>query len=178
MRTLSKREKIILVVCLSVSAVFAVLQWVVKPLQESGSSVEDRLRVTQSKLDRALAMAANEEVVKQRYQQLKSIIGIASSEGAEMSSMVSTVEAAARQANVHIANMQPQRVIVKEGVLFFPVEIQVDGQWDKIAQFLYIVQQKPNFYFVDQVNLEKYSDTTGSLRGRIVVSRLRLKKKG
>jgi len=32
----------------------------------------------------------------------------------------------------------------------------------------------PNFYFLDELNLEKYSDTTSSLRGRIVISRMYL----
>ncbi len=163
MKRLSKRETIILIICVALLVFFGFWNWVIKPILEGGTTLEDRLRVTQSKLAKAQAVAADAKT-----------IGKAATEGVEMSEIISTLETAARQSGIHIANMQPQRSNVKDGVRFFSVELQVDGQWPALAQFLYLIQQKPNFYFVDEVTLEKFSDVLGSLRGRMVVSRLRL----
>ncbi len=174
MKKLSKRETIILIICLALAAVFAVWQLVIKPMQEGGANIDDRLRLNKARLVKAQKMAAMQSQVERRYWHLVELIGLAGSEGVEMSAIVAKIESAAREANIHIANMQPQRAVSQKGRVFFPVELQVDGQWANIVQFLYSLQQQPNFYFINECNLEKYSETANSLRGRMVLSRMRL----
>ena len=100
------------------------------------------------------------------------LIGVVDSEDAQMPTIVSKIEAAARESNIHIANIQPQKSVTQKEARFLAVELEIDGQWLDIVQFLYLLQQQPNLYFINELNLEKYSDTTNSLRGRIVISRM------
>ena len=117
-------------------------------------------------------MVAQKALVEARYQNLVDLIGVVDSEEAQMPTIVSKIEAAARESNIHIANIQPQKSITQKEARFLAVELEIDGQWLDIVQFLYLLQQQPNFYFINELNLEKYSDTTNSLRGRIVISRM------
>ena len=94
------------------------------------------------------------------------------SEDAQVPSIISKIEAAARQSNIHIANIQPQRTVTQKEARFLAVELEIDGQWLDIVQFLYLLQEQPNFYFINDLNLEKYSDSTDSLRGRVIISRM------
>lgn len=174
MKKLSTRETSILIVTLGLVLIFIIYQFVVKPMQGSAVNIDDQMRVNHAHLIKARKMVARKKEVEARYQHWVGIIGGAVSEGSQMTAMVSKIESAAREANIHVENIQPQKPVSQKTILFFPVELTIDGQWLDIVKFLYTLQQVPNYYFIDELNVEKYSDTVSSLRGRIVVSCMRL----
>ncbi|MBI4310048.1 MAG: type 4a pilus biogenesis protein PilO [Candidatus Omnitrophica bacterium] len=174
MKKLSKRETAILIIALGLGFVYAIGQIVVKPLRQGGENIDNQLRLNQARLMKARQMAGRKNDIEQRYQHLIQLIGATGSESSEMSGMVARIEAAAAQADVHIVNMQPQKVVNGQGKSFFPVELQVDGQWANIVKFIHLAQSQPNYYFINELSLEKYSDNQSLLRGRIVLSRMRL----
>jgi Tfp pilus assembly protein PilO len=130
--------------------------------------------VDHARLIKARQMVAQKALVGSRYQNLADLIGGQDSEDAQMPAIISKIETAARETNIHIANIQPQKSFTQKEASFLAVELEIDGQWLDIVQFFNLLQKQPNFYFIDELNLEKYSDTTSSLRGRIVVSRMYL----
>ncbi|MBF0503693.1 MAG: type 4a pilus biogenesis protein PilO [Candidatus Omnitrophica bacterium] len=174
MKKLSTRETVILFITLGLVLAFIIFQWVIKPMQGSAIDIDDQFRLNHAHLVKARKMVAIKQEVEARYQNLVDVIGTAASEASQMTAMVSKIESTARDANVHIANIQPQKAVTQKEVTFFPVELQIDGQWLDIVRFLYMLQQKPNLYFIDELNVEKYSDAVNTLRGRIVVSSIRL----
>ena len=174
MRKLNKREVVILVISLGLVITYMIRQMIIQSVEQGGEDIDNRLRLDQTRLMKAQKMLARSVDIRQRYQRLIELIGTAGSEGSEMSAMVAKIEAAAGEANIHIVNMQPQRVVSQKWKCFFPVELQVEGEWGNIVQFLHLVQSQPNYYFINELSLEKYSDTQGLLRGRIVLSNLHL----
>ena len=174
MKTLNRRELVILYVCAAVIGVYGIFMLAVRPLIERGEAIGGQIEAAERRLAKNVQTAQQAADVDAEYQRLVSILGTEGSEGAEGSSMVSKLEAAARQADVQIANMQPQRTVSKEILKAFPVEIVIDGKWPNIVKFLYLVQSDPNLFNVDRLSLEKYSDTTASLRGNFVLSRTRV----
>jgi len=174
MKKLSRRETIILMVTLGMAVVFIVFQSVIKPMSESAVDIDDQIRLTQDHLIKARMMTTVKPQMEARYRHWLEVVGTKASEGSQMTVMVSKIESAARQTGVHISNILPQKAVSEKEVQFFPVELQIDGAWLDIVRLLYLLQQQPNFYFIDELNLEKYSDTANSLRGRVVLSCLRL----
>jgi len=172
MKKLNSRETLILFFTLGLIAIFIVFQFMIKPMHEGAVDINDQLRLDRAKLVKARQMMAQKPMVEARYQHLVDMIGVADSEEAQMPAIISKIEAASRESNIHIANIQPQKSVTQKEVMFLAVELEIDGQWLDIVHFLYLLQQQPNFYFINEVNLEKYSDTTSSLRGRIVISRM------
>ena len=172
MKKLNSRETIILIITLGLVVFFIAYQFVIKPMSEGAVDINDRLRVDEDKLIKARQMVAQKSIVEARYHKLVDLIGVVDSEDAQMPTIVSKIETAARESNIHIANIQPQKSSIQKEARFLAVELEIDGQWLDIVQFLYLLQQQPNFYFINELNLEKYSDTANSLRGRIVISRM------
>ena len=172
MKKLNRRETIILIITVALAVLFIVYQGVVRPMQEGAVDINDRLRVDADRLTKARQMIAQKEQVEATYNQLVNLVGAADSDDAEMPSIVSKIEGAARQSNIHIANIQPQKSETRKEAKFLAVELEIDGQWPDVVAFLNLLQQQPNFYFINELNLEKYSDSTNSLRGRIVISRM------
>jgi Tfp pilus assembly protein PilO len=174
MKKLSSRETSILIITLVLIVFFMVYQFVIKPMNEGATDIDDRLRLDYKQLMKASQLVAQESLVEARYKNLVNLIGKEDSDEAQMPTIISKIEAAAHESNIHIANIQPQRSTVQNEVRFLGVELEIEGQWLDIVQFMSLLQQQPNFYFVNELNLEKYSDTTNSLRGRVVISRMYL----
>jgi len=172
MKKLNSRETMILIITLGLVVFFLAFQFVVKPMHEKAAGINDQLRVVRAKLLKARQMVAQKSLVEARYQHLVDLIGVVDSEDAQMPTIVTKIESAARESNIHIANIQPQKSAVLKEARFLTVELEIDGQWLDIVNFLNLIQQQPNFYFINELNLEKYSGTVSSLRGRIVVSRM------
>jgi len=174
MKKLKPREKVILFVTLGLMGVFIVYNFALKPMHEGSADINDQLRVKSARLIKTRQMLEQKALVESRYQDLAILIGGVDSDDAQMPTIISKIDAAARESNIHIANIQPQKTSTQKEASFLAVELEIDGQWLDIVQFLNLLQKKPNFYFLDELNLEKYSDTTSSLRGRIVISRMYL----
>ena len=172
MKKLNRREFSILMITLALLVFFVIFQFVIKPVRQGSSDINDRLRVVRAKLIKARQMVVQKPLVEARYQNLVNLIGVVDSEDAQMLTIVSKIDAAARESNIHIANIQPQKSVTQKDFRFLAVELEIDGQWLDIVQFLYLLQKQPNFYFINELNLEKYSGVSSSLRGRIVVSRM------
>ena len=172
MKQLNAREKLILFLTLGLVVFFIIFEFIVKPMHEGSVDINDQLRVDRSSLINARHMLGQKVIVDSRYQDLVDLVGVVDSEESQMPMIVSKIETAARETNIHIANIQPQKPITGKDTMFLGVELEIDGQWLDIVRFLFMLQQKPNIFFINELNLEKYSDMTNSLRGRIVVSRM------
>ncbi len=168
MRKMSKREIIILIICLLTVMVFGVVQLVVKPLREDEADLKQRLGNARRELARARATVGRASAVEAEYKRLAQEIGVASAEGKEASMMMSSFESAANMSGVHIINMQPVGSSGRGRVQVFSVEIVFDGTWGAVNQFLDLVQARPHFFKIEELNLEKSSDDNTPLRGRVV----------
>jgi Tfp pilus assembly protein PilO len=172
MRKLSPRETLILIITLGLAVFFIAYQLVVKPMREGSTDINDQLRLGRNQLINDSLLVAQSPSIESRYKNLVDLIGVADSEEAQMPIIVAKIEAVARESNVHIANIQPRKTVTQKEAMFLPVELEIDAQWVNIVQFLHLLQQQPNFYFINELNLEKYSGVLNSLRGRIVISRM------
>lgn len=172
MKKLSIREIRILIVTVALAVIFIAYQAIFKPISEGNAGTNDRLNADMRQLVKARKLISQKALVEARWRNLVDLIGTGDSEGAQMTTIISNIESAAHDSNVHIANISPQKSVAQKDAEFQTVELEIDGEWLDIVQFLYKIQQRPNFYFINELNLEKYSDSASALRGRIVVSRM------
>jgi hypothetical protein len=174
MRKLNPREKAILSLTLAVITAAGVMQLIIKPLRENSEDINGQIEATQKRLQKSLSLIQEADVRQNDYQKLADIFGKSSSEGVEASMIVAALEAAAKEAHVHIGNMQPQRALNKGSFSVFSVDLIVDGSWASITKFIYNVQVKPVFLNIEEMNIVKSSDTSSDLRARLLLSRLRV----
>ncbi len=169
---LNLREIRIMVIALGLIIFFIVYKIIINPIHEGSIDINDRLLLDQEQLIKANQLVAQKAQIEARYKKLVGLIGVVDSEEAQVPTIISKIEASARESNIHIANIQPQKSAVQKEAKFLAVELEIDGQWLDIVHFLYLLQRQPNFYFINELNLEKYSGAINSLRGRIVISRM------
>ena len=171
---LSKRELIIFIVCVILVVLYTLFKLIVVPLNEHGGDMGESIALAERKLAKNQQIILSGSAVEGQYKKIVDILGVSGSEGAEFSEIVTKMEGLAKEADIHVANVQPQRAYSKEAVRVFPVELTIDGSWPSIVKFLYLIQAQPNYFNVEELNLEKYSSSRSTLRGRIVLSRVRI----
>ncbi|MDE2027534.1 MAG: type 4a pilus biogenesis protein PilO [Candidatus Omnitrophica bacterium] len=170
MKKLSRREMIILTITVGLFVIFILVQGVIRPIHEGAMNVDDELRLVDQKLQRANQLVAQGPAIEGEYKKFVQLVGVAGPEDEQMPAMVSRIESAAKESNIHISNMQPRKSTAQKGARFLSVELQVDGEWLDMVRFLSSLQAPPNFYFINDLSLEKYSEASGALHGRIVLS--------
>jgi Tfp pilus assembly protein PilO len=89
-----------------------------------------------------------------------------------MSGILSEIESTARTLDMRISDMKPQRVKKQEYYNIFSVNLAINGQLDEILHFLYLLQNPPHLFNIDELRIEKSSPRAKSLHSRMVFSRI------
>ncbi len=173
MRALTKREWYIALAlggCLFI--------WLAISLARSYSETKDELGektgLLVKKIRRNQQMISQEPQINETLNLLKGRLGKAASDGAESAAIIKMAEQAAMANNIHLVNIQPRRTSAQGQLKGFTVEMTFDGQWAAFNDFIQSLQASPNFLDIESLQLEKFSDTTSSLRGVLVLKRWRI----
>ncbi len=173
MRKLTQREKIITGILISAVVIWFAFM-MVQSYQQIRSDLKDQKENLIAKIQKQKQLIGQEGQIKETLDALRNFIGVASSDGVETASIVKLAEQAAAVHNVHLVNIQPQPSKVQGKLKAYHVELTLDGRWASITTFIQSMQASPNHLFIDSLQLEKYSESTGSLRGVLVLKRWRV----
>ncbi|MBF0386486.1 MAG: type II secretion system protein M [Candidatus Omnitrophica bacterium] len=174
---LSGREKIILAVCGVLLGVYVLVWGIILPAHDRAEELDARIESARRRLQNVKAVVGREGALDSVYQVIASHIKVAASDGEETSQMVDSLEFAANAAGVHIVNIQPRPSRDKGFYKVHSVEVVWEGQWSAFIKFIYLAQAAPCYFGIDDMNAEKYSDISASLRGSLVVNQIRLTKR-
>ena len=173
-KELSRREKIIFMVCIVLVGLYGVVQFVVRPFKERQETIDQKIYASERRLEKNQHVIKAAQDADRQYAAIFKMLRQSGSDDAERSAMLSTIQDIANQTGVNIANMQPQKVLSKEFYKEFSVQLMVEGSWSSIVQFLHHVQDQPNYFDIEETNLEKNSTNNASIRGRLTLSRMRV----
>lgn len=176
MRGLTKREKIIALLCGAACVVFIGKQLFFERFFDSASDLEDRINVTARKITQAKALVKRQTGFDERLRELLRQIGVVTSESADMSGFTSEIENVARQAAVRVVNIQPQSVRQEKYYVVYPIEAALEGDWISICKFIHLLQSSEAALNLDELSLRKNSEETTVLQGQLSISVIRLKK--
>lgn len=175
MKKLNKRELILGVLTVALLFFFMVIQNIIKPMQAQSDTVLRKAQMSQSKYMKLRRTVAQGPAVAQRYARLVDVLGTAGPANEEMSSLVSKLQLLASEYSLRVGQIQPQRAADNGDVVFYPVQMHVNGKWSDLARFLARVQSGPDHMFIVEMSLQKNVEPVGSIAGLITLSRMRLK---
>ena len=173
MRDFSLRERIIAGVTLALVLCYALAYSLIQPLNRWSAGLEADIARIQGDLTQGQARIAQNQSLDQEYQKLVSVLGNVTTDAADTSALIAALEDAAGQAGIHITNIVPQH-ISKIVLVKFPVNLAVEGQWPALMKFFHLIQSAPLMCTIDSMNLEKNAGQAETLRGQMVVSKLRI----
>ena len=174
MRKLNNREKIIGVLCMIFCLFFIGKQIIYTRFVDFQDDLETRIKVTSRKIAQAKAIIGRQFSYEAKLKELASKVGVVSSEGTEVAHSASRMEEVARQVGVRIVKVQPRTMRQEKYFNVYLLEVVLEGEWKSVARFIQLLQTSDGSLNIDELNLEKYSQEVTGLRGKIVVSWIRL----
>ena len=173
-KPLTKSEKFLMALCGLVICIFVIYRLVVVPAKNRQEEMDQKIQKEFVKLKKNTLVLKTAQQVDQNYAGLNTLLGQKGGDDTERSAMLASIQQVAKETDVNIANVQPQRVLNKDVYKEFSVLLLIDATWPSTMEFLHRLQDTPNFFDVNEVTLERNSLTANTIRSRILLSRVRL----
>jgi len=174
MKKVSSREQKIFMACVLLGTIYLFVQLFIRPVHSREEELEQRIDKKLLEIEKAKKILQSEKIVGQKYQQYVQIFGAQGPDEQEVSSFISDIETNARQHQIGVQNLQSQRTVKKDKVVRFFMQLTVEGKLSDIIAFFYVLQNKPYYIFLEEVVLERMSTSQENIRGRILLSKMRL----
>jgi Tfp pilus assembly protein PilO len=171
-RPLSTREKRIFFVCLAVIAFYVVYYFGYQGIKEEIKAQQASILQSEKDLRRYAHTVRSEKTIEQRLKSYENLLKQKESDEQEMTKVLSDIEAVADKVSIKIINMEPQKIKRVDFYNYFSVDVQAEGPLKKVCEFLYALESTTNYFYVDELRIEKYAARADTLKCQLVVSRI------
>ncbi|MFC1510602.1 hypothetical protein ACFL49_02975 [Candidatus Omnitrophota bacterium] len=166
----SSREKKIFIV-LSICILGFIFQaGIYKPLAHQKELLAIKIRAAEKSLFRAQRSAQNEG----QQDHVKRMLAPFRQKGTDeevMSSILSEIEQKKEGLDLRIADMKPQKMHKVDLLKVFSVRLTIEGAVTDVLQFIYLLQEPPHMFRVDEFRLGDASAKQPTLKCQLVFSR-------
>ncbi len=169
---LSKRESQIFVLCVLMALIFVGFQFIYRPIRSQENLVDQRINVTKKKIKKNIIILKDEKSVNVVYEEYLKVFGQKLSDQQQTNQVFSQIEAAAKKAEIKIINMKPQRIREEDLFRKFSVSVQAQGTMQLIMKFIYLLEQEPYHFQIEEIRFEKRSIRSEDIRCEIIASRI------
>ena len=170
-RPLSVREIRIFGLCLILVIGYVSYQFVLRPTKEKILDLENKIIVNEKRLRKNLGLFKQKTQIDANYSQYASLLKQNVSDDQQEALINAEIAAVANQVQLRISDIKPKKVRPVDFYNNFSVSLSLDGELKTILHFLYLLQNAPHLFAIDEVYIEK-----GTLRSAQVKCRLSLSK--
>ncbi len=174
-RRLTQREQNIFAVCLILAFIYMGYNGLVRPFHEKIILLDQSIGAHQRKLSQNLRMICEAESLERKYDPYLKKFKQSKSNEQAMSSILAEIEEVAGGLNLRISNLKPNKVKKEEFYNRFSVSLSLESDFADVLHFLYILQNDPHLFRIEEVQFEKGSAmTTTTIRTQIVLEKISL----
>jgi len=170
-RTLTKRENQILILCAAVLTIYIGYNFVYKSFQERFNSFEERIEAQKIRLTKNQKMLSRQKVLDAQYEQLSQGLRQSRSDEQEMTLILSEIESVANQIGMRVTDMKPQKVRRVDFYNQFTINLTTDSELSAILNFIYLLETRPHNFDILEMRLERSSSGSSQLRCFLTPSR-------
>ncbi len=171
LKRMTKRELIIFIICLIVIFIFIGVNFIVKPLLEQYEKFSNEITRRKELLAEYHQKLRQGKSIGDIYKKFSQPLLQKLSDEAEMAAILSEIESVANEIDLRVSDMKPKRVKRTEFFNTFLVSLSLEGDLASITRFLYVLQNNPHLFEVDEVQLQKRSLRTSRIKCQLVLSR-------
>lgn len=170
-RTLTKREQLIFIICVVTIAAYLMIT-IGKFLIGQLSSSDQRLLVAKRNLAKEARLVQKGVAIDATYRQYIKWFQPSVSEEETASGLIAEIERAAVQAGVHVSELKPKG-FARQGILSeFRVILVFNASLEKSLEFLSTMQQQPYYFAVEEFELTRQGGReTSDLSGSFLLSK-------
>lgn len=168
----SRREITILILCVTVVGFYVGYNFIFKPLKDKGITLSNDIDANQRRLEKNLRMIEQSGSVGKQHAQYAEQLKQKLTEEAQMAAVLSEIEFVAKQIELSIDNMKPNRVRKVDFYNEFSVSLILNGPLESVIHFLYMIENVPHLFSVESMRLEKRSPRQSDIRCQLILSRM------
>ena len=172
-KRLTKREQQIFIFCVVLAAVYGVVYGLIKPLKSKAVSLDDDIMDAQKLFQKNARVVSRGKSLDGAYDFYLTRFKQSKPNDEVMTSVISEIQGLARELNLQISDLQPQRVKSDAYFNHFSVSLTIDSSFQDTLQFLYTLQKDPHYFRVDELNFDKGARTQdNAIKTRLVLSKV------
>jgi Tfp pilus assembly protein PilO len=166
-----QRERIILLMTAELVLILAFYVLALKPMLKKVDALNVEIAAQELLRQKSLRIIGQESRVSNQYQKYADLVKLKASEEQEMAKMLAEIEGAAKEIQIRILDMKPQKIKTIDFYRNFGVDLIIEGPLKDITHFLYDLQNLPHLIKVDRLHLEKESVVQPVLKASLTVSK-------
>lgn len=172
LQRLSKRERYILWVCVTVVLFSLLYNFVLEPAVGRWKSLGRELLAQRVKLEKNLRVIARKELARQDYERYAANVRQKGSDEEEMASLLREVETLASASGVHITDIKPRPVKDMEFYKRFVIEVESEAGIRELTRFIYQLQKSQQLLKVQKLRISAKGERTTALKSTMLITRV------
>ncbi|MCA9402163.1 MAG: type 4a pilus biogenesis protein PilO [Candidatus Omnitrophica bacterium] len=172
MATLSKRERNLFVATIILGAVYLSYQFIVVPMRRRQEAAEDQIVAQRQLLNEKRRVIARGMAKTTNYEYYQNLFRQEGRHEQVMSGVVKEIEEVAKNFDVRIASLQPQRVNENKFYNEFSVSLNITTDFVNSVNFLYHLQKQPYMFTVNEFYYDKKARRSQEISIRLILSKV------
>ncbi len=172
MKKLTGREQQIFIVAAVLLLVYAGYGVVYRSAKEKFSALDEQIEAKNFRLEKNQRILNKQKNIERVYQQLIQDNRQTRPDEQEMTGILAEIEAVANEIALPISDMKPQKVRKEDFYNKFSVNLTMEGDLTPILHIVYLLENKPHLFDIDEIRLEKSSAGSGKMKCLLTMSRI------
>ena len=173
LHNLSKREKTILVACVTLITAALVYNFIVEPMAKKWSGLNNEIEIMKLRFRKGDEILKRRLEISQQYKNITSTIKVErGSDEEEMALLLSSIEKLATASGVYITNVKPMPAKELGYYKIYAAEVELEGDISKITKFIYEIQNSPQLLSIKKLILGMKQTASDSLDAKMTVTKI------
>lgn len=169
---LSKREKAIVLLTVSVVVLAVIYLSAVEPLLARFNKLNSEIGLKKRKLEKIYQLLGHREKIEAEYEKLVRATIKESSDEEIIASILNQMEALARSSGVQINNIRPERVKEEAGYKRLSIEVSTESNVDALFKFIYNLETSPALLKIERLQISPSRKQDGLVEATFNIVRI------
>ena len=169
---LSKRERLVLTITISIAALAAAYVVVIEPMAGEWNKSSDEIKTKKARIVKNRILLARFKYLKKEYEKYPDLIAAVESEEKEVAKALSSMEDASRASSCPIADVKPRtskKIGAYKEILF---EVTTESGINELTRFLYDIETSKGMLRVKHFTIASKSGVAGNLKGSLLIGKI------
>jgi len=141
-------------------------------VEKNFKALKNKTQVAERRLEKNLSLIRQAESVREKYRPLLADYQQKNSTEEVMSDLLSDIQEVSNRMGVPITDLKPSKVRQEGAFNHYSVSLAVEGDLKGIMHFIYLLQNPPYEFFVDDLHLRREYSKSKELRCQIVFKKI------
>jgi len=169
---MTKREKMLFYITVSVVAIWAGQKYVVQPILDSKAVFGNKYASSIAKLEKYQKLVDGENIIKDKFSKIASNVGVSGSIDEEIAKFLTEIESIAGLSGVAIYEIKPASEDETDIYIKLQSDMEIEGDISEILDFMRKIKNSASLMAAEKLTLSAKQSGSSLIKCRILVSKV------